>query len=225
MTTCIIRTSIIYIILVLVIRLTGKRQIGELEISELVSTVLISEIAASPVSNQEIPITFAILPILLIVSLEVIISYLATRSNIMKKIFIGFPSVLIKRGKLQIKELSKARMSLEELLCELRVSGITTIEDVDYAILETNGKLSVAPRAHARCATTADIGVSLSDTGIAHAVIIDGTIKEEALKGSCKNINWLNSEIKKAKLELKDIFLFTVDDTDHIYIIKRKDTE
>ena len=225
MTTCIIRTSIIYILLVLAIRLTGKRQIGELEISELVSTILISEIAAAPVSNADVPITFAIVPILLIISLEVIISFLATRSNIMKKVFIGSPSVLIKRSKLQLSELSKARMSIEELMCELRVNGISTIEDVDYAILESNGKLSVTPRAHARNATPADLGIRLEDTGIAHAVVVDGAIKKEALDGSRKDAAWLESEIKKRKLKLKEIFLLTVDDADNIYIIKRKDTK
>ncbi|MBQ4556774.1 MAG: DUF421 domain-containing protein [Clostridia bacterium] len=225
MTTSVIRTCIIYILLVLAIRLTGKRQIGELEISELVSTILISEIAAAPVSNQDVPLSFAIIPILLIISLEVIISFLATRSNIMKKIFLGSPSVLIKRGEVQPKELSKARMSLEELLCELRVCGINTIEDVDYAILESNGKLSVTPKAHARTVTNADIKLKADETGIAHAVVIDGTIKKEALEGSGKDRGWLDQEIKKAKLKLEDIFLLSIDDADNIYIIKRKDVE
>lgn len=223
MTTSVIRTCIIYILLVLAIRLTGKRQIGELEISELVSTILISEIAAAPVSNQDVPLSFALIPILLIISLEVIISFLATRSNIMKKLFLGSPSVLIRRGKIQPRELSKARMSLEELLCELRVCGISTIEDVDYAILESNGKLSVTPHAHARNVTNADMKLKAAETGIAHAVVIDGTIKKEALDGSGKDRAWLEREIKKTKLKLEEIFLLSVDDADHIYIIKRKD--
>lgn len=225
MTTCIIRTGIIYILLVLAIRLTGKRQIGELEISELVSTILISEIAAAPVSNQDIPLSFAVFPILLIISLEVIISFSATRSSIVKKIFLGSPSILIKKGIVQQKELSKARMSLEELLCELRIGGISSIEDVDYAILESNGKLSVTPHAHARNATPADLGAKPADSGIAHAVVVDGIIKKEALKGSEKNIQWLEAELKKSKLKLKEVFLLTVDDNNRIYIIKRKDVK
>ena len=223
MTTCIIRTGIIYILLVLAIRLTGKRQIGELEISELVSTILISEIAAAPVSNQDVPLSFAVFPIMLIISLEVIISFSATRSNAVKKIFLGSPSILIKKGIIQPKELSKARMSLEELLCELRVSGISSVEDVDYAILESNGKLSVTPHAHARSATPADLGLKPTDNGIAHAVVVDGIVKKEALNGSGKNMQWLEAKLKKSKLTLKEIFLLTVDDTDRIYIIKRKD--
>lgn len=212
MTTCIIRTCIIYILLVLVIRLTGKRQIGELETTELVSTVLISEIAANPVSNQDIPLTYAIVPVLLIISLEVVVSFLSTRSNVLKKILLGTPSILIKRGKIQSKELSKARMSLEELLCELRVCGSAAVEDVDYAILENNGKLSVTTK-------------EPNGAGIAHAVIIDGIIKEEALSGANKSKEWLAKQIRNHSLSLKDVFLFTVDDNGHTYIIRRNETE
>lgn len=124
MATCIIRTVIIYILLVLAIRTTGKRQIGELEISELVSTFLISELASMPIGNQEIPLSFAIVPILIIISLEVIISFCSTRSSVMKRIFLGSPSILIQRGKVKQKELSKARMSMEELLSQLRQNAL-----------------------------------------------------------------------------------------------------
>ena len=222
MTTGIIRTFIIYILLILAMRMTGKRQIGELEISELVSTILISEIASAPISNHEVPLTFAIVPVLLIISLEICISFLATRSNIMKKIFLGSPSVLIRRGEVQPRELSKARMSLEELLCQIRESGITTIEEVNYAILESDGTLSIIPKATARNVTTADLELKVEENGIAHAVIIDGVIKKEALEGAGKSYAWVENEIKKSRLALKDIFLLSVDDANHVYIIKRK---
>ncbi len=223
MTTCIIRTFIIYILLVMTMRITGKRQIGELEISELVSTIIISEIAANPISNQEVPLTFAVLPIMLITSLEIIISFLSTKSSIMKKFFLGSPSILIKRGELQPRELSRARMSLEELLCQLRENGMTAIEDVDYAILESDGKLSVIPKASARSITTADLSLNPTQSGIAHAVVIDGIIKKEALEGSGKDLNWLKQKLQEKKLALQDIFLLTVDDASKVYIIKRKD--
>ena len=223
MTTGVIRTFIIYILLVLAMRVTGKRQIGELEISELVSTILISEIASAPISNHEVPLTFAVVPVLLIISLEVSISFLATRSALMKKIFIGSPLVLIRKGNIQAQELSKARMSLEELLCQIREHGITTIEDVSYAIMENDGTLSIIPKASARGVTTEDLGLNVSENGIAHAVIIDGVIKKEALEGAGKDTVWLKKEISKAKVKQNDIFLMSVDDSDHIYIIKRKD--
>lgn len=222
MTTCVVRTLIIYILLVLAMRLTGKRQIGELEISELVSTIIISEIASNPIANHETPLSFAVIPIMLIISLEVIISFLATRSNIMKKIFVGSPSVLIRRGEIQPKELAKARISLEELLCQLRENGMNTIEDVNYAILESDGMLSVIPKASAKSVTPADLALDVKEVGIAHAVVIDGVIKKEALDGSGKTRAWLDGEIRKSGLNLKDIFLMSVDDANHVYIIKRK---
>ena len=223
MTTCVIRTLIIYILLILSLRATGKRQIGELSISELVSTFLISELAANPISNQEVPLSFAVVPILLIMSLEIVISFSATRLKCCKKIFLGSPSILIRQGQLQPRELSRARMSLEELLCELRQNNITAIEDVSYAILEMNGKLSVIPKADKAPLTPKDMQLTVTDSGIAHALIVDGAINRKALDGAGRTERWLDVQIKKACLAPKDIFLLTVDDTGHVYIIKRKD--
>ena len=222
MATCIIRTVIIYILLVLAIRTTGKRQIGELEISELVTTFLISELASMPIGNQEIPLSFAVVPILIIISLEVVISFCSTRSNIMKRIFLGTPSILIERGKVRQDELSKARMSLEELMSQLRQNGVTAIENADYAILENNGKLSVIPRAAAQPVTVKDLNLQVGESGIAHAVIIDGVLKKEALRGAGKSEVWLKEEIRKSKLEQKEIFLLSVDDLGKVYIIKKE---
>ncbi len=204
MLTCLIRTVIIYLLLVLALRTTGKRQIGELEISELVSTFLISEIAAAPIGNQEIPLSFAVLPILTIISLEVIVSFLTTRSAFMKKIFLGSPIVLIRRGHLQQKALAHARMSVEELLGELRQNGVVDIDDAAYAILENNGKLSV------------------SEHGIAHALVIDGAIKKEALEGAGRDEAWLYTAVRKSGYALQDIFLFTVDDDGKINLIPKE---
>ena len=225
MATSIVRAVIIYITLVIALRVTGKRQIGELEISELVSTILISEIASAPISNLETPLLFGIIPVFVIIILEVLISFFATRSNFMKKIFLGSPSVLVRRGEIQPKELTKARMSVEELLCQMRESGITTIEDVNYAILESDGTLSIIPKNKARNVTLADLSLNIPENGIAHAIVIDGAIKKEALEGAGKSHGWLENEIKKARVPLEDIFLMTVDDANHVYIINRKDTK
>ena len=222
MATCLIRTVIIYILLVLAIRVTGKRQIGELEISELVSTFLLSEIASAPIGNQEIPLSFAILPIFTIIALEVIVSFLSTRSALMKKVFLGSPIVLIRRGKLQQKELSKARMSVEELLSELRQNGVTSIAEADYAILENNGKLSVTPRAKDKPATVGDLRLQAQERGIAHAVIVDGIIKRDALAGAGYNDAWLHAAVQKSGLSLREIFLFTVDDLGETDVIRKE---
>lgn len=222
MLTCLIRTVIIYLLLVLAIRTTGKRQIGELEISELVSTFLLSEIASAPIGNQEIPLSFAVLPILTIISLEVIVSFLTTRSPLMKKIFLGSPIILIRRGKLQQKELSRARMSVEELLSELRQNGAASIEEVAYAILENNGKLSVTPHAKYKPMTPGDLHLPAPESGIAHAIVVDGIIKKEALDGAGKNEDWLNKILRKNQYKLEEIFLLTVDDMGGTCIIKKE---
>ena len=221
MATCLIRTVLIYILLVLAIRTTGKRQIGELEISELVSTFLLSEIASAPIGNQEIPLSFAILPIFTIISLEVIVSFLSTRSTLMKKIFLGSPIILIRRGKLQQAELSKARMSVEELLSELRQNGVTAIEEANYAVLENNGKLSVTPHAKSKPATVGDLKLPIQESGIAHAVIIDGAIKKEALQGAGLSEAWVDQAIRKSGYQLKEIFLLTVDDRGKTHVIRK----
>ncbi len=222
MLTCLIRTVIIYLFLVLAIRTTGKRQIGELEISELVSTFLLSEIASAPIGNQEIPLSFAILPILTIISLEVIVSFLNTRSALMKKLFLGSPIILIRGGRLQQKELSKARMSVEELLSELRQNGVASIEEVAYAILENNGKLSVTPHAKHKPLTPEDLHLGAEESGIAHAIVVDGVIKKEALDSVGQSKDWLNKILRRNNYKLEEIFLLTVDDLGKTCIIKKE---
>lgn len=222
MLTCLIRTVIIYLFLVLAIRTTGKRQIGELEISELVSTFLLSEIASAPIGNQEIPLSFAILPILTIISLEVIVSFLNTRSALMKKLFLGSPIILIRGGRLQQKELSKARMSVEELLSELRQNGVASIEEVAYAILENNGKLSVTPQAKHKPLTPEDLHLGAEESGIAHAIVVDGVIKKEALDSVGQSKDWLNKILCRNNYKLEEIFLLTVDDLGKTCIIKKE---
>ena len=221
MATSLIRTLLIYLLLILALRITGKRQIGELEISELVTTFLISEIAAAPIGNQEISLSFAIFPILTIISLEVIVSFLSTRSPLMKKIFLGAPMVLVRRGILQQKELSRARMSVEELCSELRQNGLASIEEAAYVIMENNGKLSVIPHTKHKPATVGDLQLPIEESGIAHAVIIDGAIKKEALAGAGYSKDWLQNAIQKTGLAQKELFLLTVDDLGEVQVIRK----
>lgn len=222
MLTCLIRTVIIYLLLVLAIRTTGKRQIGELEISELVSTFLLSEIASAPIGNQEIPLSFAVFPILTIICLEVIVSFLAMRFPLMKKLFLGSPIILIRRGKLRQKELTRARMTVEELLSELRQNGVASIEEVAYAILENNGKLSVTPKADQKPLTPTDLRLQIQEKGIAHAVIVDGIVKKEVLNSTGRNRDWLDKVLRQNHCSLSEVFLLTVDDSGHVHIIPKE---
>lgn len=142
MTNILIRTVIIYLFLILFIRFTGKRQIGELQLSELVTTLLLSEVAALPITDGDIPLLHALIPIVFLMSLEVIISYFVTKFAPLKMFFDGSPSILIRNGTIDIKELSRQRISVEELISSLRQLEKPDISSLGFVFLEPNGQLS-----------------------------------------------------------------------------------
>ncbi|MBQ1847791.1 MAG: DUF421 domain-containing protein [Clostridia bacterium] len=213
MTVMFFRTVIVYVLLLLVLRLMGKRQIGELQPSELVTTLLLSEIAAQPVIDDNIPISYGIVPVTVVIALEVIASFAVTKCPRLKKIFIGKPSVLINRGKLDIGEMSKVRITAEELLSELRLQGVGDIRDVYYAVMEENGKLSVIPKASASPSTKADVGAGAKENGMARAIVVEGKINDENLTALGKDRAWLYKQIKAQNTALEDIFLMTCGDS------------
>lgn len=222
MITAFMRTLIIYIILIGTLRLMGKRQIGELRLSELVTTFLLSELAVIPIQDPDIPVSHAVVPILLLLSLEVIISFIITKSKKLKLIFVGKPSVIICHGKLNQHELQRLRMGTIEFLSELRLKNISDIADIEYAILEENGKLSVFPKADKLPVTMYDMNLSATETGIAHSVIIDGEISDANLKLAHKNEKWLLKILEEEKKNIADILLFTVDDSGKTNIIMKE---
>lgn len=204
-----IRTILIYLILILTLRLSGKRQIGEMQISELVTTFLLSELASVPLTNPAIPFLHAVVPILTIVCAEIIFSFLTTKWALAKKLLDGKPSIIIKRGVLQKTEMERMRLSLDDLLCELRLKDVSSLSDVDYAILEPNGKLSVFPK---------------NTSPLSHVCVIDGKIQQEALKDTQKNEAWLMNILKKTGVrDVKEIFLLSVSDQEEITIIRNED--
>jgi uncharacterized membrane protein YcaP (DUF421 family) len=221
LTVMFFRTVIVYVLLLLVLRLMGKRQIGELQPSELVTTLLLSEIAAQPVIDDNIPLSYGIVPVAVVIALEVIASFAVTKCPRLKKIFIGKPSVLIDRGKLDIGEMSKVRLTAEELLSELRLQGVGDIRDVYYAVMEENGKLSVIPKAAASPSTKADVGADAKENGMARAIVVEGKINDENLAALGKDRNWLDKQIKARKTALPDIFLMTCSDSDGIGLLTK----
>ena len=207
MASIFVRTIIIYIFLSVSLKFMGKRQMGELEISELVSTLVISEVAALPIADPDIPLLNAVVPVILIVCLEIIISYAKNKSEKLKKYVEGEPIFVIYRGKLRQSALSDNRISLNELLCELRMQGVGDINNVYYAILEANGKLSVFEKNN--------------KGSFSHNVIIDTETNVEELKNLGYNEEWLKKELKKLRVKQKDVFLLTVDDNQNTYVIKK----
>ncbi len=225
MFTVILRTIVMYFTLLLTIRLMGKRQAGQLEISELAVTFMLSELAVVPISDENVPFLRAIVPILILLSFEIILSFIISRSSSLKKFLIGRPSVIIRRGKLDQKELTSLRMSLSELMGEMRLKGISSISEVEYAIIEDNGQLSVFKKEAFSPATNESLKGCFTEKGIAHCVIVEGKIFKENLALSGKDESWIRRELKKRKLSEDDVFLMTVDDSGDIYIILKEKTK
>ncbi len=221
MTTIIIRTIILYFTLIVSMRFMGKRQIGEVQISEFIITIMLSEIAATPILDHKIPLHHAITAIVLLLSIELLVSFLLIKSSRLKRLVCGTPSILIQQGQLNQNELRKNRVDIEELFSELRQKGYSSISDVNYAILEENGQLSVFPYAEKSPATPKDLSLSSEETGIAHLCVADGKI----LTDSLQTIGWtserLEKEIRQRHLKLPDIFILTVDDLNNITVIRK----
>lgn len=223
MVSLFIKTLIIYILLVAVLRIMGKRQVGELEVSELVITFLLSELAVLPIVNSSIPVFHAIIPVLLLLALEIAFSLLTSKSAFFRKLLLGKPNIVIRNGKLDMKQLSRLRVSIAELMSELRLQGVSSLEEVDYAIVEDNGRLSVFKTPGAASVTPSDLGLSPQRRGIAHCVISDGKISKSGLADSGKDEKWLECEIKKRGAAIRDICLMTVDDGENVFIIMKEE--
>lgn len=218
----ILHTVIIYYAMVLSMRIMGKRQLGELQASDIIITMMLSEIATTPITNPKIPIHHALVPIGILIAIEVAMSFLLLKSHKLKRLFYGSPTIIINRGKLMQKEMKQNRLEIDELISELRQKGYSDISDINYAILEENGKLSVFPFVDKAPATPADIGATPSERGIAHVCVIDGKVIVHNLALAGWDEKRLSGELRKRKLSLSDAFLLTVDDEDNVTIIKKE---
>lgn len=218
MITIFIRTLIVYLVLTLSMRILGKRQLGELEVSELITTILISEIASMPISNQDIPLSYAIIPLVIIITFEIVVSFISSKFPSLQKIISSPPSTLIYKGEIIQKELEKNRISPEELLSELRLKNIIDPSQVEYAILEQNGLLSVITKAKFHQPTLEQLNIQELNCGIMHIIISQGIWNEHNLKLLGKSKSYFQEYLNKRNLNESDIFLFTIDDAKNIRI-------
>ena len=221
MLTIFLRTIIIYIILTFIMRIMGKRQLGELDVGELVITILLSEIATTPITNPERSLLEAFVPISTLAALEILTSLLILRIPFFKRLLSSKPAVLIERGVIKYNVMKKVRISIEELVSQIRQNGIYDLCEVDYAILEENGKMSVIPKNANRQPNKSDLKVKCPDNGIMHIVISDGCVNSHSLELIKKDIIWLEQKLSKLAVRTKDIFCMTVDDEGKIFIQKR----
>ncbi len=215
------RIVLIYFFLSLTLKLMGKRQLGELEVGELVSTLLISEVAAIPIDDPDLPLLNALIPILFILSAEILLSSVKNRSEKLKRLIEGQPVYIIYKGKIRQKVLEDNRISVNELLSELRVLGIADISAVAYAILEQSGKLSVTLRADCQPITKEGL-TQTSDPGIAHLIVADREVNEENLKALGYNRAWLDGVFSRYGVKLSEVFLLTVDDLGNTSLTRKE---
>jgi len=209
--TLFVRAVIIYVFLLAVMKVGGKRQIGELQVSELITALLISEIAASPIITPSTTLLHAVIPVLTVILLEITLSFLTTKSRRLKRLLDGVPDVIIARGRLDIKKLKKLRMTVEELICECRQAGISDLGDVEYAILEENGKFSFFEKAKK----------GEKEKGLAHTLITDGEISPQGLNIAGMTEAQLQSLLKQKRLKVDEIFLLTVNDAGDTHVVKK----
>lgn len=223
MVVSLIRTFLLYIVIIFAVRLMGKRQISELQTSELVVTLLISDIASIPMQNTGQPLVSGLVPIFTLVAIEIILSILMLKSGGFRKIVCGRPIIVINDGKIQQNELRRLRMSIEDLFEDLRQNSIVSLSDVAYAIVETNGKLSVIkkPGKDSDSVTPDLLQINVPDTGIETVVISDGVISEVSAKLCRKSVAWVEGVIKSKNLTLDQVFLMTANTAGDFQIIKK----
>lgn len=222
MITILIRTLIIYIILILVMRLMGKRQIGELEVTDLVTTLLISEIASLPITNQDIPISYAIIPMITLLILEIGTSLILIRFPKLKNLVSSRPTVVIKNGILNQKALLDIRISLDELMSEIRQQGLNSIEEVECAILEKNGNMTILPKPDYIQPTASQLGLQLKSEGLMHIVYSNGSYSKIGLALIGKNQSWLERQLKRRKLDVKELFCVTANENGKLFWIPKE---
>ena len=216
-----IRTVIIYIIVVAVYRFMGKRQIGELQPGELVLAIMLSDLATTPISSVNTPLVIGIFPIVTLMAIEMLFSILAQKSVRLRRLISGSPSIVIENGKINIKELTSLRFSIDDLFEQLRSSGYMSVAEVAYAILETNGQLSVVPSAENRPVTVKDFNFT-SEATLPRNIIKDDELDENNLSAIGRDKNWLKKILKSHNALQSEVFLLTSDGKDSFYIQKKE---
>ena len=223
MTTILIRTLIIYMALIMIMRFMGKRQLGELEVTDLVTTLLISEIASLPLTNTDIPLSHALLPILVLTSLEVALSGALLKLPGLKKLFAVRPAILIRHGVPDQKAMRSVRISSEELISQLRQKDVTDPDEVEYAILEANGQISIIKKACFRQATMQDLELKTTEQGMMHLIISDGQINARNLQMAGKDRRWLEAVLLTHRKTPDEVFLLLVDDRGRVRIYPKEE--
>lgn len=216
-----IRTIILYFLVVLTMRTMGKRQIGQLQPFELVIAIMISELASLPMQDTRIPLIHGIIPIITLLILEIILSVLQLKSEMARSILCGKPTILINNGKIDYYALKNQRVNINDLLEELRLKNFFNINDIEFAILETSGQLSIIPKTPLNPTTKKDLNIKSSQEVLPVTLILDGKTNYKSLNLINKDYNWLVNELKKQGIDSpKNAFIAILDSNQKFYCQK-----
>ena len=219
------RTVFLYLVLIFSIRLMGKRQIGQMEASEFVVTMLVANLAAIPMQDAAIPLYSGLVPILTVLGMELVLSGLIMRSVLLRRFFCGKPVILIDNGKIIQDNLRRTRGTLDELTGHLREKDVLNVSEVQFAILETDGNLSVFPYPANRPASAKDAGIQAKKQHLPITIIEDGYVSKENLEKAGKDERWLRRVLREKNSSQQDTFLLTTDDSDHIYWLGKEQVQ
>ena len=216
------RTIFLYLILILVIRLMGKRQIGQMEPAEFVVTMLVANLASIPMQDGGIPLFSGVVPILTVLGMELVLSALSLKSSKIRKLLCGKPVILIENGNILQDNLRKTRVTLDELTGHLREKDVLDLKSVQFAILETNGNLSVFPYPKEKPASAKEAGIQVKPQYLPITIISDGAVLEENLQVAGKDRTWLQKILEQNQTTVKNIWLLTVDKRDKILLLTKE---
>lgn len=218
-----IRTVVLYLFIVFGIRLLGKRQVGELEPADLTLALIIADLASVPMQDNGIPLLAGLIPIIVLLCVATILSVLSARFIRFRTLLCGRPSIVVENGRVLEKELRKNRLTVDELMEELRIQGCPDFRDVKYAVLETNGMLSVIPYAAQKPVTPAQMGMEPTEPGLSVILISDGRVLGNNLKLRGYEEGWLLKQLNSYGLKSpRQAFLLTVDETGRTYCVPRE---
>ena len=215
-----LRAAFLYLVLILSVRMMGKRQIGQMEASEFVVTMLVANLASIPMQDAAIPLYSGLIPILVVLGMELTLSGLILRSVLIRRFFCGKPVILIDNGTILMENLRRTRVTLDELTGHLRQKDVLDIQTVQYAILETDGSLSVFPYPKDRPATAKEAGIKAGKQYLPITIIEDGYVSEENLQKAGKTRQWLEGVLREQKTARQDTLLLTVDGGNHVVFLR-----
>ncbi|MFS1513840.1 DUF421 domain-containing protein [Chengkuizengella sp. SCS-71B] len=216
-----IRTILIYIVVVIVMRIMGKREIGKLSVIDLVVSIMIAEIAVIVIEDTNRPMLEGVLPMIILLMIQIMTAFISLKNEKLRQWLDGVPSIIIKNGKLNRKEMKKQRYNLDDLLLQLRHKNITDMRDVEFAILETNGNLSIIKKDNLD--STPNHTANFRYEGLPLPLIMDGKVKDDHLEKIDKTRFWLKNKLQEQGVfDFKDVFFCSINHRNELYIDRKE---